>query len=107
MPECDNANNPIYDQSWASYAVPGTTDSNGLFIPEQCIRFKRVNSSNFVNDVCTEDSFSHETEICNQWVYDNTERTIVQEVTILQLYEFNEISIILFYGLVDHYMSRE
>lgn len=52
----------------------------GLFTPEQCLQFDIPdNSSSYV---CGRD-LPYKKEIrCNQWVFDNYEKTIVEEWTI-------------------------
>ncbi|XP_059619885.1 solute carrier family 22 member 3 isoform X2 [Phlebotomus argentipes] len=85
VPNCDDPIDPIYDESWIDYAVPGSTDSRGIFTPEQCQLFVQDNStlsrqhSLTTFEQCPPNIFTSHIEECNQWVFDQSERTIVQE----------------------------
>lgn len=83
VPECDDPNNPNYNESWVSTVVPGQTDSTGLFSPEQCVRYEIPNTGgNSSSYVCGRD-LPHKNEMrCNRWVFDNYEKTIVEEWSI-------------------------
>lgn len=83
MPECDDANNPNYNEHWVSSVVPGKTDAIGLFSPEQCIRYEIPDTGgNSSSYVCGRD-LPYEKEIrCDRWVFDNYEKTIVEEWSI-------------------------
>lgn len=78
MPGCDDPNNPNYNEPWVSAVVPGTADSNGLFTPEQCIRYELPNASY----VCGRELAQKKQLACDRWVYDKDEKTIVEEWTI-------------------------
>ncbi|XP_015592065.1 solute carrier family 22 member 5 isoform X2 [Cephus cinctus] len=67
VPECEDPLNTTYSTTWSSYSVPFTS----------CTRYLVHNVSE--TDVCTESSFTNETERCESWVYDSTERTILNE----------------------------
>ncbi|XP_055692440.1 organic cation transporter protein isoform X1 [Lutzomyia longipalpis] len=88
VPNCDDPINPNYDESWIHYAVPGETDSRGIFTPEQCKLFvqdnatiSRSHSLTSFNE-CPPNMFSSNVEECNRWVYDPSEKTIVEEWSI-------------------------
>ena len=74
-------NKSTYNDDWAQHAVPGAIDSKGIFIPEQCYKFKFENDTDISNDTCPAHWFSSEKERCNQWVYDENEHTIVEDVS--------------------------
>lgn len=83
MPGCDDANNPNYNEPWVSSAVPGTTDSsNGLFTPEQCIRYELPNEAGNSSYVCGRELPQKKQIACDRWVYDRYEKTIVEEWSI-------------------------
>lgn len=83
MPGCDDANNPNYNEPWVSAVVPGTTDSNGLFVPEQCMRYELPNVNNSSPSyVCGRELPTKEVIQCDRWVYDQYEKTIVEEWSI-------------------------
>lgn len=75
VPGCDEAGKPLYDQHWVHSAVPGTTDPSGQFKPDQCDRFANYGTGCDINLFNRNESFR-----CDQWVFDDFERTIVQEV---------------------------
>lgn len=84
VPECDDPAHPVYNEPWVSAVVPGKTDSTGLFTPEQCLQFDipDTGGGNSSSYVCGRD-LPYKKEIrCNQWVFDNYEKTIVEEWTI-------------------------
>lgn len=73
---------PVYEEPWVQHAVPGTT-INGIFNPEQCLRFAFETPSNIsapVNE-CPAEWFSEHRIPCNEWVFDPNERTIVNDVS--------------------------
>lgn len=82
IPECDDPLNPNYNEPWVHNVVPGTTDSMGLFVPEQCERF--VLPHNTINETqeCYREIHQRRTAKCDRWVYDKYEKTIVEEWSI-------------------------
>lgn len=85
VPECDDPVKPKYDQPWVHSTMPGTVDSNGLFTPEQCIRYEIPHGSNDgVNQTyeCGREIPNKRQVTCDRWVYDEYEKTIVEEWTI-------------------------
>lgn len=67
VPGCDNEENPLYNSSWKSLAIP-----NG----EQCSMYTPLDNSTFSCPT----NFSNNTQTCERWVFD-TEYTIVNEVS--------------------------
>lgn len=82
MPGCDDPDNPVYNQLWVGATVPGTVDSSGLFTPEQCLRYELPYENNSTWYECGRELPTKREIACNQWVYDESERTIVQEWSI-------------------------
>lgn len=82
MPGCDDANNPKYDEPWVSAVVPGSTESTGLFTPEQCNRYELPNEHGNSTYVCGREIADKKQITCNRWVFDQYERTIVEDWTI-------------------------
>jgi hypothetical protein len=85
VPECDNTTNPQYDEPWVPHTVPGELDSHGIFVPEQCLKFAVTPSNRTVFDEAADSScpvsqFTDRQVGCSRWVYDNFEKTIVEEV---------------------------
>lgn len=81
VPDCDDPVDPVYENDWVHYAVPGKTDSSGVFTPEQCQYFASRTQSN-ISNICALDNFSDEVKTCDRWVYDKFEKTIVEEVSV-------------------------
>ena len=84
IPQCDDALHPQLNAPWLSNAAPGKNNKNGFFTPDNCNKYQ-VNSS-FVTESlaesCPAEMFNKEiSERCFQWVYDEEDRTIVQEVS--------------------------
>ncbi|GAB0092693.1 organic cation transporter protein [Sergentomyia squamirostris] len=84
VPNCDDPLDPNYDEPWVQHAVPGKVDSHGVFTPEQCQVYKAENETikRITWEECPPERFSSESEECNRWVYDRSERTIVQDWSI-------------------------
>lgn len=83
MPECDRLENVKYDEEWVKDVLPGKiAESSGIFQPELCSKFIFKNDSTpHLNDSCPAHWFDHEEERCNKWVFDMSERTIVNDVS--------------------------
>lgn len=79
VPECDDPNHTKYNEPWVSASVPGTPDSTGLFIPEQCLRYEfPLNNGNSSYQCGKEMSIKNQIK-CDRWVFDENERTIVND----------------------------
>lgn len=80
MPECDSLQHPKYDEEWVKDVLPGSiSESSQNFVPEFCSKFIFKNDS-LANATCTSEWFEHEEERCDRWVFDESERTIVNDV---------------------------
>ncbi|XP_039955344.1 organic cation transporter protein isoform X1 [Bactrocera tryoni] len=83
IPQCDDPIEPQLHAHWLANATPGSYDKHGHFTPENCYRYKAVGDN--ITDVyhiseCPKESFNQNIrERCYSWVYDDDERTIVQE----------------------------
>lgn len=84
VPECDDPNNPNFNEQWVSAVVPGHTESMGLFTPEQCIRYEiPVSGGNSSSSYVCGSDLPYKKEIrCDRWVFDKYEKTIVEEWSI-------------------------
>lgn len=104
MPECDDPVNPTYDLPWVHHSLPGTIDTDGIFTPEQCLRYISVKQNNTLlppqvngaNDTCPAEWFTKDEESCNSFVFDNYEKTIVQEVRMKIINELFALDYIMF-----------
>uniref|UniRef100_A0A1B0GFG9 Major facilitator superfamily (MFS) profile domain-containing protein n=1 Tax=Glossina morsitans morsitans TaxID=37546 RepID=A0A1B0GFG9_GLOMM len=85
VPECDSVqgdsqNYELYP-NWLVNATPGSQDSNGFFTPDSCYRYQanRTFTMN-TSTTCPKELFpGNIKERCFQWVFNQNERTIVQE----------------------------
>ncbi|KAL1491730.1 hypothetical protein ABEB36_012285 [Hypothenemus hampei] len=73
VPGCDLEKFPNYNEPWLSDAIPFTNDK-----PEKCSRFALLNSS-LLSDNCTRKFDKNLRETCEEFIYDGTEQTILQE----------------------------
>lgn len=89
IPDCDNQIDPIYDQPWVQHAVPGTLRGQDTFVPEQCEYYEREanqsSSTTVTSNECPAYWFSDRVSHCERWVFDDNERTIVNDVSTLSL----------------------
>lgn len=82
IPECDSSEPKYNEESWIHSAVPEVLDVNGVATFEGCFRYinrKRHNTS--LEQKCL-DTFTKERMKCDQFVFDTSEHTIVQDVKI-------------------------
>lgn len=85
VPECESLENSKYDSEWVKDVLPGSiSDSSGIFQPEFCSKYVLKNDlpSQGNDSACPAHWFDHEHETCTQWVFDKSERTIVNDVSI-------------------------
>lgn len=83
VPECDDQHNPNYDEPWVIHAVPSSTKGFSTFMPEQCERFESNRTMSWTGKECPAGAFSKRRLTCDRWVFDNYERTIVNDVCFL------------------------
>lgn len=82
VPECESLEDARYDVDWVKDVLPGSTsESSGIFQPEDCSKYVFKNNNTISNETCPAHWFGNEEERCNQWVFDETERTIVNDVS--------------------------
>lgn len=83
VPECESLVTSKYDEDWIKDVLPGkVSESSGIFQPELCSKYVFKNdSTSRGNDSCPAHWFEHEKENCNEWVFDKSERTIVNDVS--------------------------
>lgn len=88
--ECESLDNAKYDQKWVKDVLPGKISENSdRFIPEHCMRHKFDNTTNLTNrsnGLCEAHWFDHEKISCNKWVFEEGERTIINDVRIFISY---------------------
>lgn len=84
MPECDDSSgNAKYDAEWVKDVLPGkVAESSGIFQPELCMKYVFKNETIIgLNESCQAHWFEHEQQRCDRWVFDMSERTIVNDVS--------------------------
>lgn len=68
------------DVNWTQNAYPGQMGlHHNEFVAETCKRFKTLSTNATTNDTCASFAFTKESISCNEFVFDTTDRTIVQE----------------------------
>lgn len=73
VPECEDPTNTSYHRPWFS--------ENGDSITYRCIRSKPLNKTIF-NEKCPRNMFhEYEIDLCTQWVFDKSERTMMSDVS--------------------------
>lgn len=81
IPECD-IENPIYDPVWLNRVVPFKEKN---IQPYKCLKYhyRQANGSDVsANNTCNFEAFDvNSKEKCNKWVFGETERTIVNDVS--------------------------
>ncbi|KAJ3654670.1 hypothetical protein Zmor_013844 [Zophobas morio] len=78
IPECEEPQNTSYEVPWIHWAIPNEDSSEVLESKSYyCDRFS-VNQS-LANGTCYKDLFTTHIEKCNEWIFDHTERTIVND----------------------------
>ena len=82
VPECESIENATYNEDWIKDVLPGKVSaSSGIFQPEICSKYIYKNETRESNETCAAHWFDHEQEKCNKWVFDLSERTIVNDVS--------------------------
>lgn len=51
-----------------------------MFVPEQCEKFEANKTKTWIGDECPDEWFSEKRVQCDRWVFDKSERTIVNDV---------------------------
>jgi len=83
IPQCDTKN-PSYNPDWLNQAIPFNENYNE---PYKCLMYRYValttNSTDIsANSTCKPESFNLSSKKkCNKWVFGETERTIVNDVS--------------------------
>jgi hypothetical protein len=85
VPECDRQPVPNFHEEWIKDVLPGTVSATtGNFIPENCFKYNftaEINQSlPFENGTCPAFWFENDNVKCNRWVFEEGERTIVNDV---------------------------
>lgn len=83
VPECESVGSTSYQADWVKDVLPGAVaESSGNFMPELCFKYLPSNNTLIeAADTCVAEMFGTEREQCNQWVFDENERTIVNDVS--------------------------
>lgn len=80
VPGCDSSESARYNEDWATHSAPEFATNK--FEPKNCERYAfRNNSAPRGNETCAAELFDVRTETCEQWVFDDSTRTIVNDVS--------------------------
>ncbi|XP_025207541.1 solute carrier family 22 member 21-like [Melanaphis sacchari] len=85
IPQCDT-DNPSYNADWLNLAIPFNNKSNE---PYKCLRYHYISqatngTNTSANSTCMRGAFNvNRKEKCNKWVYEEKERTIVNDFGIM------------------------
>ena len=79
IPECENETSAKYLEPWLEAAIPPNfnTAAEDDYVPSQCLKYEPKNISRFQ---CVKSDFKETTVLCDSWVYEDDEWTIVGEV---------------------------
>lgn len=77
IPECESADLATYDAPWAEWAIPHSSSDNQVIgiKSDICSRYQPKENAS----ACSPESFSDTIMHCSEWVFDNVERTIVND----------------------------
>ncbi|EEB11356.1 organic cation transporter, putative [Pediculus humanus corporis] len=81
IPECENETSAKYLEPWLEAAIPPNfnTAAEDDYVPSQCLKYEPKNISRFQ---CVKSDFKETTVLCDSWVYEDDEWTIVGEWNI-------------------------
>lgn len=85
VPGCDT-NDSSYDPYWLRWAIPSKSENN-FYTPEKCALYQyttdRSNDVDHGNSTCVPEAFdvNHKIMTCDKWVFGETDRTIVNDVS--------------------------
>ncbi|KAJ8912268.1 hypothetical protein NQ315_008859 [Exocentrus adspersus] len=83
IPECEDPQDTSYDTPWMKWAIPIDDNSDqliGVKADTYCDRFAFNRS--VTNATCSPEMFTRTIEKCTEWIFDNDERTIVNDWNI-------------------------
>ncbi|XP_060531615.1 organic cation transporter protein isoform X2 [Cylas formicarius] len=85
VPECERAFDTKYEQPWLNWAIPQESDSDQVigFKSDSCDRFSVNWTAWNLNKTCSKDTFDTSQVVkCSQWIFDDFERTIINDWNI-------------------------
>ncbi|RZC05036.1 organic cation transporter protein [Asbolus verrucosus] len=78
IPECEDPESTTYDVPWTKWAIPDESSSQILDSKSHlCDRF--VANETASNGTCFRELFTNKIATCSEWVFDHSERTIVND----------------------------
>ncbi|XP_018566487.1 organic cation transporter protein isoform X2 [Anoplophora glabripennis] len=82
IPECEDPLDTSYDTPWLKWAIPAEKNSDQVIgvKADTCDRFSLNQSA--INTTCSPEMFTKTIEKCSEWIFDNNERTIVNDWNI-------------------------
>ncbi|XP_074033252.1 organic cation transporter protein-like isoform X2 [Leptinotarsa decemlineata] len=97
IPECEDQLDTSYNVPWMKWAIPNKISEDQVIgvKTDSCSRYVHENdSSEFHSTVCTEKSFTNTTVACSELIFDENERTIVNDFNITCLENQWKISLV-------------
>nr|XP_023022775.1 organic cation transporter protein-like [Leptinotarsa decemlineata] len=85
IPECEDQLDTSYNVPWMKWAIPNKISEDQVIgvKTDPCSRYIHENeSSEFNSTVCTEKSFTNTTVACSELIFDENERTVVNDFNI-------------------------
>ncbi|CAH0558293.1 unnamed protein product [Brassicogethes aeneus] len=80
IPECEEAGNTHYTTPWTHWALPSSSGQGVLDTKSRYCDMYKVDTTIYnATGVCSADIFTREVTKCDQWVFDDAEKTIVNE----------------------------
>ncbi|XP_023024168.2 organic cation transporter protein [Leptinotarsa decemlineata] len=96
IPECEDPYTATYDAPWTSWAIPPESSENQVIgvQSDTCSRYLPTNVSELNSTICSKNSFTNTIETCTEWIFDGSERTIVNDWNITCLENQWKISLV-------------
>ncbi|XP_074033259.1 organic cation transporter protein isoform X3 [Leptinotarsa decemlineata] len=96
IPQCEDPHDTSYNVPWMKWAIPNQISENQVIGVEtdSCSRYAAKNESTATNNTCTENAFTNTIERCSEWIFDENERTIINEWNITCLENQWKISLV-------------
>ncbi|CAH2010494.1 unnamed protein product [Acanthoscelides obtectus] len=81
IPECEDPSDTTYDVPWRKWAIPDPSAVHAIGVKSDlCYRY--MSRPGETNRTCSDSLFMNVTEKCSEFVFDNVERTIVNDWNI-------------------------
>ncbi|KAG5886492.1 hypothetical protein JTB14_014675 [Gonioctena quinquepunctata] len=84
IPECEDPHDTSFTVPWMDWAIPHEASDNQVIgvKADTCLRYAPRNISELNTTACSKYSFTETVEKCSEWIFDENERTIVNDWNI-------------------------